>query len=232
MENNSKRLYLYLPDEKDAAKTDERNSESEEKELPRLSIAGFDFSPCTIGDRRRIIAVNKGGGSKGIAIEFIGDYLANDDIIIENVILEQGSGEKGTKTIPIVMEKRTYSDGMCILYWEDENFPIPPKADPNLSRDVFCRTEIDRSFGISFTPKGNPRKALDIIAAIIPIENAKRQASAVWYAWKNCASKESYIKKNNIEIMNRIMKIEKKNNSSFYIRLLKTMLLDPDDFDL
>lgn len=225
MENASKILYLFPPD-----KPNENEKKKEEKDLPRLGLFRPAFTPCLMGSTKRVKAVNKGGESKGIAVEFIGDYLENDDIVIENIVIEQGFGADGTKEIPIAMEKRTYSDGQCILYWEDEDFPIPPGVYQGLPRESFCRMQLERSFGIRFTPKGNPRKTLDIIAAIIPIENAKREASAVWYAWKNHDSKESYIKSRNAEIMERIINCGREDEAER--RILKSLLLDPENFDL
>ena len=72
MENGKKRLYLFP--------SFENEPEKKEKEPPKLELLRPSFIPCAMGSRFGINVINRGGESKGIALEFIGDYIENDGL--------------------------------------------------------------------------------------------------------------------------------------------------------
>lgn len=196
-----------------------RMSEDTEKQLPVLQIPRFDLMPCKIGVSHCTFVNNNGGKSKGIAVQFQGDYIENDDLTFEDVTFEYSQGEELIR-IPIELKKVCAKSGKHILYWCDKDFQIPPAVNPSIPEMKRMKIEFQRKFGIRFTIHGNPRKALDVKVFLIPIENPK--GSACWYVYKYAGSKRKFI--------------EERNNGLNYHEIPEGMrspfMLNPDDYDL
>lgn len=167
------------------------------KEPPKLEIPSFHLMPCKIGSDSCVFVVNKGGASVGVAVEFFGDFTENDEITFEDVTFEYDLGNYNRTSIPVTLEKKKGTNGENFWYWENKSFKIPPKVNPNLPWSKISDLEFKRQFGIRFTPKGNPRKTLDIKVAIIPLQSFNAESSAVWYVWKHQGSKKKFIEQHN-----------------------------------
>lgn len=173
-------------------------SENEtQDEPPKLEIPLFNLTPCKIGSDSCVFVVNKGGASVGVAVEFFGDFTENDEITFEDVTFEYDLGNYNRTSIPVTLEKKKGTNGENFWYWENKSFKIPPKVNPNLPWSKISDLEFKRQFGIRFTPKGNPRKTLDIKVAIIPLQSFNAESSAVWYVWKHQGSKKKFIEQHN-----------------------------------
>lgn len=170
--------------------------ESQEKELPKLTIPMFTTMPCKIGESACVFVNNKGGKSKGIGILFFGDYIEKDEIIFENVTFESDYGSEKRNVVPITLEKVKCSNGTTGLYWENPDFVISPAVSESVPIMKRMDLEFKKSFGVRFTPKGNPRKVLDIRVILIPLEN-KMDGQVSWYVWRGHASKAAYIEQHN-----------------------------------
>lgn len=173
------------------------SEEDGENEPPKLEIPLFNLMPCKIGESSCVFAVNKGGASTGVAVEFFGDFTENDEITFENVTFEYDYGSDHRGIIPITLKKLKNTVGKSIWYWEDKSFKIPPKVNPKLPWSKKHDLEFKRSFGVRFTPKGNPRKTLDIMVALCPLQSFKTENCALWYVWKSEGSKKKFIERNN-----------------------------------
>lgn len=171
--------------------------EDSQKEPPKLEIHSFSLMPCKIGESNCVFATNKGGSSRGVAIYFAGDFIENDELTFEDITFEYDFGSDERQSIPITPKKMKAVNGEYILYWEDKNFQIPAKVNPNLSLMRQEDLEWKRMFGVRFTVQGNPRKLLDVKVFIIPLEKYDSEAAACWYVWKTYGSKEKYIESHN-----------------------------------
>lgn len=170
--------------------------EGMEKELPKLTIPLFTTVPCKIGESACVFVNNQGGKSKGIGILFFGDYIEKDEIVFENVTFESDYGSEKRKVVPITLEKVKCSDGTTGLYWENPDFVISPAVSESVPLMKRMDMESKKAFGVRFTPKGNPRKVLDIRVILIPLEN-KTEGQVSWYVWRGHASKAAYIEQHN-----------------------------------
>lgn len=166
-------------------------------ELPQLKIGMFDLVPCEIGKSSCVFVNNQGGKSKGIAIMIYGDYVKNDELTFENVTFECDYGSEKRKIIPIHLEKVNCTDGKMALYWEDENFIIPAAVSQDIPIMKRQQLEFEKSFGVRFTVQGNPRKALDVMVFIIPLEN-REHGSDCWYVYRHDQTKENYIQQHHL----------------------------------
>ena len=175
--------------------------------------------PCRIGESHCVFVNNHGGRSRGIAVQFQGKYIQNDDLTFENVTFEYKQGEKYIQ-IPIELKKICVQSGEAILYWCDKDFQIPPAVNPAIPQMKRMKIEFRKEFGIRFTVCGNPRKALDVKVFLIPLEN--RKGSACWYVYKYQGSKRKYI--------------DHQNNGLYYHEIpaeqRSPFMLNPDEFDL
>ena len=170
--------------------------EGTQKELPRLTFKHFGLMPCKIDKSSCEFVVNKGGSSKGVAVMFVGDHIEEDQLTFENVTLESDLGNHERTIIPIQLEKRKNALGQTVLYWEDKTFRIPPAVDPSIPGKRFDDLEEKRTFGVRFTVRGDPRKVLDIMFYIIPLEN-RREGAACWCCYLYSGTKERYIEEHN-----------------------------------
>lgn len=170
--------------------------EGMQKELPRLTFKHFGLMPCKIGESRCEFVVNKGGRSKGVGVMFVGDYIEDDQLTFENVTLESDLDNHERTITPIQLEKIKNALGQTVLYWEDKNFHIPPAVDPSIPSKRYDDLEYKRTFGVRFTVQGNPRKVLDVMFFIIPLEN-RREGAACWCCYLYSGTKERYIKDHN-----------------------------------
>lgn len=196
-----------------------RMPEGQGKELPVFQIPRFDLMPCRIGESKCVFVNNHGGRSKGIAVQFQGKYIQNDDLTFENVTFEYKQGEKYIQ-IPIELKKICVQSGEAILYWCDKDFQIPPAVNPAIPQIKRMKIEFQKEFGIRFTVCGNPRKALDVKVFLIPLEN--RKGSACWYVYKYEGSKRNYIEHQNKGL--NYHEIPAEQRSPF--------MLNPDEYDL
>ena len=186
---------------------------------PKFEIPRFDMMPCEIGRSHCVFVNNKGGGSKGIAVQFQGDYIENDEITFEDVVFEyKQNGE--IITVPIKLNKYYPPEGKPVLWWYDKDFIIPPAVSPDIPYNKKMDLEFEKEFGIRFTPCGNSRKTLDIKVFIIPLDNQK--GSACWYVYKYHKTKRNYIDSHNEDVDKCYLSEAQRAES----------LLDPDDFDL
>lgn len=181
------------------------------KQPPMLEVLSFSLCPCKLDVSTKQLAFNKGRASKGIAIAFTGDYVKNEEITFSDVSLEYRINGEWV-IIPITLKKCRMVGGEYMYYWEDREFSIPPAANPNLPLEKRIDEEFNRSFGVRFTPHGNPRKLLDIKIHLLPLENPKGQC--VWYVYRFRNTKSEYI--------------EWFNETSGSMR----GMLNPDDYDL
>ncbi len=186
------------------------------RELPRLELNMPSMMPCENGKDSLVLVTNKGGQSQGIAVVFQGDYVEKDEITFDQVQLEYDLSHNPRHIIPIQLEKKKAADGSYYWYWEDKEFAIPDKVDPDLSMGKYMNMEHKREFGVRFVPRGNPRKMLDIVVFIAPLENNCQEGAACWYAWRHSPDKATYIERYN------------KSWKGFD----DSHILDPNDFDL
>ena len=190
------------------------SNEKEPKELPKLAITRYSLMPSWIGKSDCIPVINKGDASTGIVIAFTGNYVENDEITFTNLSLEYGHGENIQKFEGLKLEKRQNSKGNWIYYCECPNFPLLPKIKDGLPMSKYMDLEFEKEFVFRYTPQGNSRKMLDISVHFLPMKNPEGQCC--WCVWKDCGSKENYIKDYN-ETWEDSLNME---------------LLNPDDFDL
>ena len=196
-----------------------RMPEGVQKELPILKIPRFNLMPCKIGESQCVFVLNEGGRSKGVAVQFQGDYIANDDLTFENVTFEYKQGNEYIQ-IPIRLQKLQIPDGRYVLYWKNEDFQIPPAVNPAIPAMKRMEIEFQKEFGIRFTVQGNPRKALDVKVFIIPLEN--RKGSACWYVFKSYGTKRNFIDHKN----------GGRNYNDIPAEQRTVFMLNPDDYDL
>lgn len=206
-------LYFSLPDT------------GSEKEPAMLDILSFSLMPCKIGVSSCVFAVNKGGASTGIAVEFFGDFTENDEITFEDVTFV-GDIKRDGKGVPITLKKVKGTKGEIFWYWEDKSFKIPPKVNPDLPWSKKMDMEFNREFGVRFTPKGNPRKVLDIKVAIVPLKYLDGKNAALWYVWKGYKSKKAFIEWNHEHCKRALIPMDESElkKDEFY--------LNEEDFDL
>lgn len=206
-------LYFALPDNEI------------KKEPSKLEILSFNLMPCKIGESKCVFAVNKGGASTGIAVEFFGEFTENDEITFEDVTFVSDIRRNWEGT-PITLKKVNGTKGEVIWYWEDKSFKIPPRVNPDLPWSKKMDMEFDREFGVRFTPKGNPRKVLDIKVAIIPLKCFDQNNIALWYVWKGHSSKKAFIEHNHEHCKKALIPMDESElkKSGFY--------LSEEDFDL
>ncbi|OPZ22102.1 MAG: hypothetical protein BWZ04_00410 [Firmicutes bacterium ADurb.BinA205] len=190
---------------------------------PRFDIPLYTLTPCKIGIMQAVGVVNKGGSSKGISIQFHGDYVENDEITFEDVeFFYKKNGEY--VSVPIKLNKFSPQDSKPIYWWYDRDFVIPPAVDPSIPFMKRSELESERKFGVRFTPCGNPRKVLDIIVVIMPIEDVDGYVS--WYVYKYDKTKRNYLERVNKEVEDIY------REGGMDKDVFKASYLDPDDYDL
>lgn len=160
-----------------------------------LDIYHFSLMPCEIGKSTIVTVISKGGSSKGIAIAFSGNYVEKDEITFRDTQLEYGFDKHPRKTLPLNFEKRLTTTGQWIYYAELNEFNIPAKVKEDLPVMKAMDEELKKSFGIRFTPEGNPRKRLDICVHFISLKNTSAQCS--WCVWYLDGTKLAYINNHN-----------------------------------
>ena len=185
------------------------------KELPKLTIPHFSLTPCKIGKSDCVFVNNTGGGSKGVRVMFVGDYIENDQLTFENVTFESDFGSARRKIVPIELRKVKTAEGRTALCWEDKSFHIPPAVDPSIPTMRRENLEFENSFGVRFTVRGNPRKVLDVKVCIAPLDNPA-EGAACWCCYLLDGTKERYIEEFNKRESRRDTKL----------------CLNPKDYDL
>ena len=205
--------------------------EKNKKEPPVLKIGTFTLTPCVPDINQVVFVNNKGGRSKGIAVMFTGDYIENDEIEIYNATFESDYGSEKRKSVPINFTKRKSQDGKTILWWEDNDFQIPPAVNKSLPLMKQMRLEYEKEFGIRFFARGNERKFLDIKVYIIPLDNYQKGADC-WYVYRSSGTKRKFVE----NMIDRTNEMLSRCPESERQRVLDTnphmYLTNPDKYDL
>lgn len=188
--------------------------ENKNSEPTELRIGAYNPEPCIMGQRRIITAFNHGGSSKGLAIAFTGSYVETGNISFHDVQFEYVSKSYQRKSIPLTLEKTKTTDGQWMYYATVPDFVIPERPTAGLPMRKVIEEHFKRSFGVCFTPEGNPRKRLDICIHFIPLSHQDGQC--YWRVWSLYSSKKAYIDEYN--------EMQKGTNR-------KDVLLNADDFD-
>lgn len=185
----------------------------------KLQIPFFSMEPCQPGERQACIVNNVGDASKGIAVLFVGDYVENDEITIDDASFFFHDRRGADIEIPIDFVKTHLTSGQWAYYWSDKDFKISSAVPQNLPPQVRSNKEFLRSFGIRYTPNGNKRKFLDITVVFAPLSNW-RAGQCSWRVWRRYSSKREFI-----EAYNR-------NLDARFIPNIEEIMLDPDEYDL
>lgn len=193
------------------------SSDVKQQNPTKLNISTYSLMPCKIGQDTLISAINLGGSSKGLSIAFSGSYVETEELSFRDVQLEYHFDLQPRKTIPLTLEKVKTADNRWIYYAAIPNFSIPERVKDGLPWKRKLDEEYKRSFGVRFTPEGNPRKLLDICVHFIPLSNS--EAQCCWCVWFRSGTKKAYI-----EQFNNNWAQSKAPN-------LKDILLNPDDYD-
>ena len=188
-----------------------------------LKIKHFDLYPRIPEHPTGCFAQNIGTASRGIRILFMGDYVENGDITIEDASFVYFDSKDNPIVTPITFERTRLSNGAWVYLWEDKDFNIQEAPSLLLPPRALQEEESKRSFGIRYTPKGNKRKFLDICTVFIPLDNPD-EGHCWWRVWAYHKSKREYIEDHN----NRI----KRDAEQFEIPNWRNLLIDPDEYDL
>lgn len=205
-EENTDRLYFAAP--------------KGNLQATKLKIRWFNLRPCIPGQQTTCFVENVGAASKGIQIFFVGDYVKNDEITMEDVKFTYHNVDGELVDVPITLKKIQMNNGDYAYYWKDESFNIPEVAPFNLPPRIRQEEEYNRSFGIRYTPVGNERKFLDICVIFDPIEHSHK-GHCWWIVWGYHKSKKEYVEYTNAE--------EKKSEELYGFT---AHLIDPDKYDL
>ena len=191
----------------------------------RLSIFAPDTAPCKPGIQRTLAVQNQGDASRGICVLFVGDYIESDAVTIDSAEFYYVQRKNGPTTqFPITFEKRQWSNGQWVYCWEDPNFRIPPAVSDNLPPRVKQQKEFERTFGIRFTLRGNPRKFLDIAVVFAPLSNFV-DGQCYWCVWAGYPSKRDYIdNKNQSNLESLAYGVPRE--------IVDQAMIDPDQYDL
>ena len=204
---SAEKLYFSAPEKKQSHPT-------------VLAVRYFSLRPCEPGQREACIVINNGTASRGVRFVFIGDYIENDEITIDDAEFTYCDARGESVSFPIVFEKCRLSDGSWAYWWEDTEFKIPPAVSADLAPRFRAEKESQRSFGIRYTPNGNKRKFLDICVFATPLSNPQA-GSCYWQVWAHYPSKRNYV-----EDMNASARREARQYG------LPLMLIDADEYDL
>lgn len=188
-----------------------------------LIIRAFNRTPCTPGQQAVCFVENIGAASRGIQIQFVGDYVESGDITIEDASFVYYDSKGEPIVTPITFERVKMMNGLYSYCWEDKNFSIPEVTPSTLPPKAKQIEEHRRNFGIRYTPVGNKRKFLDICTVFIPLDNPD-EGHCWWRVWAYHKSKREYIEDHN----NRI----KRDAEQFEIPNWTKLLIDPDEYDL
>lgn len=191
------------------------SAEAQNSEPPRFMIRRYGLMPCRPGKPSCEFANNMGGASRGVAIIFAGDYVEQDEITFTDVQFEYFNRSGERQIVPLTLRKERLSNGKACYRADVPQFKIPEKVDDRLPPMKYSDEEHRRSFGVRFTPHGNPRKFLDIRFHIIPLANWDGQCC--WCVWYPAGSKEEFIQQ---------------HNELWGEHGMTEQLLSPDDFDM
>ena len=177
-EGKARMLYIKLPEDQ------------KPKELQRLEQFCASMDPCRIGHLSHVDVVNVGGESRGLSVFFIGPYVEQEEITFLKFRLS-GSREEMPRKKAQELTKVQLSDGQWAYYYHDPGFRIPPRVDERLPIGKQLHMKMEREITVSFIPRGNPRKCLDISVVLVPDRNPEGQTG--WNVWENFGSKDAYI---------------------------------------
>lgn len=197
--------------------------ETKTVELPRLYIKLYSTRPSWLDTNSAIDFVNRGGKSRGLGIQFTGDYIEHDEITFKDVQLEFDLEHYPLHVIPVKLEKRQTANGEWVYAAEVKDFLIPEKVNPNLPPQRFDKEEYRRWFIIRFTPTGNPKKILDITLKVFPLKYP--ELTCVWCAWHHDKSKRDYVLR-----FNEDQAEANAHNIKIGIPELNRPLFDPDEY--
>ncbi|MBQ8293295.1 MAG: hypothetical protein IJX78_05800 [Bacilli bacterium] len=159
----------------------------------KLELTSYPVSPTKSNEPVLCRVNNIGRASKGLAIVFSGDYIENDDILIEEASLVVDKGDH-VKYIPIKLQKTRLEKEGYIYYWKNESYKIPKVVSKDLPAKVYDRKRSIESICLRFIPKGKEEKMLNIKVTFIPLTNPIK-GQCTWYVWMGHNSKKDYIKK-------------------------------------
>ena len=194
-------------------------TQNQELEPVDLHIDTFPLDPCRPDERFSCTALNKGARSTGVLVAFVGNYIEHDEIIIDNATFFYYDGNKRIEK-PITFEKRQNIMGDWLYLWHDKDFVIPEGVSPTLPPKKKYEKENENSFGITFYPRGNARKFLDICIVFSPLAN-REKGSCCWYVWRRQKSKREFLEKYNKEALD----LQQTYGAPI-------TLLNPEDYDL
>lgn len=147
-------------------------SNGDKAELPRLEIPMYSLMPCVPNTSSSVFAVNRGGGAKGVKIILSTGSTVEDEVTFTDVTFEYRLGKREMFREPIELQKQRMPDGEWVYCWEDRDFLIPPKVNPNLGIMKVMELEFERMFGVRFTPCGDEERLLGLRVTFIPLKNA------------------------------------------------------------
>ncbi len=206
IDNSSCKLYFTAP---------------EDNNIPpsKLELTSYPVSPTKSNEPVLCRVNNVGRASKGLAIVFSGDYIENDDMLIEevNFVVDKGNY---IENVPIKLQKTKLEKEGYIYYWKDENFKILKAVSKNLPAKVYDKKRSIESICLRFVPKGKEAKMLNIKVTFIPLANPIK-GQCTWYVWMGHNSKKDYIKNYNEKA--------KKHNKIFGEHF---ELIDPKKYDI
>ena len=194
--------------------------QEQKPEPTRLCTDGSSMLPCQPGKEKYLSVSNKGGGSRGLCIMFVGSYVENDEITFDNVELcyQDARGERISRTLTFT--KTVLDGGLHALVAKLPDFKISAAPSPKLPPKALMKKQVAGSIVVRFTPHGNLRKFLDITVVFLPYSNPT-QGKCVWRVWKGYKTKAAYIDAHNHD---------QAQHSKMYG--VPQYLIDPDMYDL
>lgn len=147
--------------------------------------------PCFHGRKNSISVLNTGEAFCGLWIYFLGPYVEQEEIIFSDVKLERF----GQPPMALLPNKVQLPDGQWSYCCHIPELPVPPGIPRRVKPENRYWLEKERVLTLSFIPKGNPQKMLDITVVIVP--DGSPDHCAKWNIWEPHGSKGAFIKHHN-----------------------------------
>lgn len=185
--------------------------------LPQLSLYSMDAKlPCLIDRCSELHIFSWGTAAYGLSLYLIGPGVEDGTLTFSDVCF----GRHG-RAFPIMLEKKQLPDGRWAYAYHDPEFPIPEGPPKRLKWEKQRSILWEKHMDLQFVPRGDSRKTLDIIVAVVPDQNPQGQFQ--WNVWASYGSKAEFIKHHN-SLWKRVRAFEEDPN-----QLLP--LLKEEDFD-